>query len=222
MNKVLLAGRLERDPEMRALATRKHVKQVRRSVPQQLDDPHREIDMVRASDERALTRLSIIDSSAPRCTVSVRTPTEKPRHVMATMSAPSNLTRRSAIDAVRQTYQTLSDRALRRARDDDARGRYVKDLAAAWMERLAELGDIGRLDTSLPEHARKRVESLTAAINAPLEDEDLYRWLDAFPEAVAELLPPSASTFRAEPDDRAQPANDDTAALKQAALALAA
>ena len=104
------------------------------------------------------------------------------------------MTRQTALDSARRSYLILVDRALRRVtgRQRD----YVRHLASAWITRLAELDSVGRTDVSLTEHARRRVEFLTRSVNVKLETSDLLRWLDAFPEAMAELLPPSASTFR--------------------------
>lgn len=106
------------------------------------------------------------------------------------------LTRKSAIDTARQTYQALVDRALR---VEGADREYVLGLGAVWDDRLASLSDIGRFDTSLPDHTQRRFDFLTGAVNVHLDDDALLRWLDAFPEAMAELMPPSASTFRRQP-----------------------
>ena len=116
------------------------------------------------------------------------------RHVMAT-AAPTRpaLTRKSAIDTARQTYQTLVERALR---CNGADVEYVLALRKTWDDRLAALADIGRFDTSLPDHTQRRFDFLQGAVNVVLDDDALLRWLDAFPEAIAELMPPSASTFR--------------------------
>jgi hypothetical protein len=125
------------------------------------------------------------------------------------MAAPPTrpvLTRTSAIDAARQIYQTLVERALRRPGADQA---YILELHEVWDDRLASLADVGRFDTSLPDHTQRRFDFLNASVNVVLDDDALLRWLDAFPEAMAELMPPSASTFR----PQAHNATTDTASL---------
>lgn len=109
------------------------------------------------------------------------------------MQSRATLTRRSAIENARLTYETLVARALRRSSADP---QFVLAVAEAWDERLASLAVTSRFDTTLPDHAQRRFEFLTGAVNVALDDDALFRWLDAFPEAMSELIPPSASTFR--------------------------
>jgi hypothetical protein len=102
-------------------------------------------------------------------------------------------TRVGALTHARAAYAQLVARVLAGEFDD---ARFVRSLATSWDERLAFLAQF-RSDASLSEETRAALDFLTENIlTAQIEDsEAMVQWLDAYPNAVAELFPPSALTF---------------------------
>jgi hypothetical protein len=102
-------------------------------------------------------------------------------------------TRVGALTLARAAYAQLVARVLAAEFDDP---KFVRDLATSWDERLKFLAQF-RSDASLSDETRAALEFLTRSILAA-EAEDsvaMVQWLDAYPDAVAELFPPSALTF---------------------------
>ena len=116
-------------------------------------------------------------------------------HCVAGATPRAGLTRDAAIAAARWQYQALVAQALILAPESES---YIKSLAHVWDERLNRIRLPTRLDTSLPDHVRRRFEFLAAAIGAVADPEMAIAWVDAYPLAITELLPPSQSTFRVE------------------------
>jgi hypothetical protein len=112
--------------------------------------------------------------------------------------ARPGLSREAAIVSARQRYRALVDRALSLA-ENDAQRAFVRDLSGAWGERLSELRLSTRLDMDLSDHTMRRFDFLVSAITGALDRDTALRWCDAFPEAIAELFPPSQSTFGVQP-----------------------
>jgi hypothetical protein len=112
--------------------------------------------------------------------------------------ARPRLSREAAIVSARQRYRALVDKTLSLAANDGER-MFVRDLGVAWDERLSELRLSTRLDMSLSDHTARRFDFLVSAITGHLDRDSALRWCDAFPEAVADLFPPSQSTFGVQP-----------------------
>lgn len=103
------------------------------------------------------------------------------------------LTRHVALGAASLTYAALVARARNLSDDPD----YVDALCATWTAKIHSLA-MFRTNPSVSEETESALRLLTEAVNRT-QDEDvdaLLRWLDVFPSAVAELFPPSESTFR--------------------------
>lgn len=117
-----------------------------------------------------------------------------------------NLSRQAALSSARYVYTTLAERA--RAASDDPT--LVDDIFLAWRDRLDSLNSF-RTDPVLRDETNDAVSALMAAVlRTPDEDTDaLLRWLDVFPNMVAELFPPSESTFRMEPMPQAELDNEE-------------
>jgi hypothetical protein len=128
---------------------------------------------------------------------------------------PVTLTRQVALGAAELTFAALARRA--RALSNDAG--YVDALAALWTAKLRSLA-VFRANPTLKEETASALEQLTAAVNrVPDRDVDgLLRWLDAFPGAVAQLFPPSESTFRVEVANP-RPARETTVSEKSWSVA---
>lgn len=103
------------------------------------------------------------------------------------------LTRQVALGAASLTYSSLVDRARNLSDDPD----YVDALCATWMAKLHSLA-MFRSNPSVSDETESALKLLSEAVNRTSnEDVDaLMRWLDVFPSAVAEMFPPSESTFR--------------------------
>jgi hypothetical protein len=111
---------------------------------------------------------------------------------VAAATPRTGLTRDAAITSARWHYQRLVERAVTL---DPSSESYVVSLARSWAEHLDGLRLPAHLDTSLPDHVGRRFAFLAAAIEAVTDPERALAWVDAFPNAISELLPPSQSTF---------------------------
>ncbi|MES2210088.1 MAG: hypothetical protein V4515_07875 [Chloroflexota bacterium] len=118
-----------------------------------------------------------------------------------TIPAP-RLTRAEALAQARRDFSQYAERV---AVSGLATADYVLDLGRYWDRRLASLG---RLGADLPVAAEVLNSLAMMARELRIEDLDpdaALRWLDAFPDGVADLFPPSDVTFRLldEEDDEA-------------------
>jgi hypothetical protein len=86
----------------------------------------------------------------------------------------------------------LANRALE---GEGERKEEIRLLAALWDERLERLSRIGRQMTVSPgaEAALAFLESTAMAMD--LGPDDQLAWLDAYPDAVADLFPPSVQSY---------------------------
>jgi hypothetical protein len=111
---------------------------------------------------------------------------------VAAATPRTGLTRDAAITSARWHYQRLVDRAVIL---DPSSESYIVSLARSWAEHLDGLRLPVHLDTSLPDHVGRRFAFLAAAIDVVSDPGKAVAWVDAFPNAISELLPPSQSTF---------------------------
>lgn len=103
------------------------------------------------------------------------------------------LTRGSALESARRTYGILVSRALA---IPGVNSSYVLNLAQEWDRRLVDLVVGFRADVVLSEHVQVSFETLDHAVRQVGDDEDaIIRLIDAYPDAIANLFPPSAATF---------------------------
>jgi len=115
--------------------------------------------------------------------------------------AGRTLTRGSALESARRTYHMLVSRAIETQNVDRA---YVLALAREWDRRLIELVVGFRADVALSEHVQLSFETLDSAVRDIGDDEDaIVRLVDAYPDAVANLFPPSAATVWVLPPQQA-------------------
>ena len=112
------------------------------------------------------------------------------------------LTRGSALESARRTYTMLVCRALE---IQDIDRSYVLALAHEWDRRLVELVIGFRADVALSDHVQLSFETLDSAVRKVGDDDDdaIVRLVDAYPDAIANLFPPSAATFWVVPAQRA-------------------
>ena len=109
-----------------------------------------------------------------------------------------NLTRQAALSTARYVYGYLAERARAASDDPDT----VDAIYAAWREKLDSLMSF-RSDPVLSTETNRAVAGLMDAVmRTPTTDGDaLIRWLDVYPSAIAELFPPSESTFSLHMED---------------------
>lgn len=103
-----------------------------------------------------------------------------------------NLTRQAALSAARYAYASLAERARAQTTDQEL----VDAIYVAWHDRLDSLS-MFRTDPTLSDETNRAVGNLISAITrTPDGDVDaLLRWLDVYPQTIAELFPPSESTY---------------------------
>ncbi len=103
--------------------------------------------------------------------------------------------RSAAIASALQLYIDFADHTAKLSNEHQE---YVVALAQSWVERLDGLRSLhSRFETRIPDDDQRRIAYLGEALTSISEDIDRSLvWIDAFPSAVAELLPPAASTFR--------------------------
>lgn len=106
------------------------------------------------------------------------------------------LTRHTALESARLLYSELVDKAL------TAEGADVDYLRTVAHDSDARLDGLMRYrsDVTLPEHAQATFEFLRRSILDPADSDALMRWVETFPDAVADLFPPSGATFWVVPD----------------------
>jgi len=104
-------------------------------------------------------------------------------------------TRLEALTEARLAFRMYVERL---ERSEILPAEFVHGLAADWDRRLNALGRIG---SALPvsDEVLAALRYLARELEEPNLDADAeIRWLDAFPDAVADLFPPSAVTFQIE------------------------
>lgn len=124
-------------------------------------------------------------------------------------------TRSELLTSARLQYRVLADRARSLA---SGRADYIDQLVVEWdreLERRAGLsGSIVVTDNTL-----EAIKRLVERVNAEsLDADELVEWLDIFPDAIAELFPPSAATYRLVSEVK----TPQVAGNRQPSLALAA
>jgi hypothetical protein len=73
---------------------------------------------------------------------------------------------------------------------------YVGELHQHWDDRLAALGRIGS-HVPVSSEVAAAIMFLATTVRSPdLDQHARVRWLDAFPDAIADLFPPSAVTYQ--------------------------
>jgi hypothetical protein len=128
----------------------------------------------------------------------------------------------TASEALSYARLELYRLAVRAIDETPAEQKYIFGLAESWAARLAEMSR-GASMARVSDEAWRVLDRLTATINNPaLKGEALVEWVDAFPEAVVDLL--ADRLVLAEPAPapvEARPARH-VAGNNQSALALAA
>lgn len=128
-----------------------------------------------------------------------------------------SLTRSDALSFARVQYQALAQRAvglLENEKDREA----IRQLALLWDARLARLSSLGGA-APLTEDTVGVLLHLAATVGSNLPADVVAEWVDAFPDAVADLFPPSAVTYRLAQSD---PSPTRSAARRTTKIALAA
>jgi hypothetical protein len=96
---------------------------------------------------------------------------------------------------------------------------YAFGLARTWDRRLAELARLGP-ELPVAEEVARSLQVLSRELREPDIDPDAaVRWLDVFPDSVADLFPPSAVTFRLVDEEDADAAATATPTRSQIAAA---
>jgi truncated hemoglobin YjbI len=103
-----------------------------------------------------------------------------------------DLTRSEAIHQARAHYALLIYRARETVGDDE----YIRRLGEEWDRELARLANLGSALTIRPETATTLRRLIERSASPTISRDTLMEWLDAFPDAVADLFPPSAVTYR--------------------------
>ena len=104
-----------------------------------------------------------------------------------------DVTRSEALNYARFQYLMIRDRALLGA--DEALVAYVRGLADTWDAHLKRLASLGSGIKVRSETVDALVRLARRAGTESMPPDALVDWVDAFPEAVAEMFPPSESTF---------------------------
>jgi hypothetical protein len=126
------------------------------------------------------------------------------------------LTRDVALGYARVVYRDLVTRALEVS--GEQRG-YIEDLAVAWGARLSELDPYG-WPVPVEDEAWQVLQRLSAAVADPEVTPDaLLDWVDAYPDAIVDLLGSPADLLTDDVDDSI---DEPAAGNRQPALAYAA
>ena len=112
------------------------------------------------------------------------------------MSSILSLTRSDALSFARVQYQALAQRAAGLL-ENEADREAIRQLALLWDARLAKLANLGSA-APLSEDTVGVLFHLATTIGGNLPADVVAEWVDAFPDAVADLFPPSAVTYRLE------------------------
>jgi hypothetical protein len=127
-----------------------------------------------------------------------------------------SLTRAEALTQARLEFQRYVERLLM---EDRLPRDYVVELGRHWDKRLASLARLGS-DLLISPEVVSSMTVLARAVRDPDRSEDAaVRWLDVFPDRVADLFPPSDVTFRLI-DEAEQRETDET--VQTGAMASAA
>lgn len=104
-----------------------------------------------------------------------------------------SLTRAEALTQARLEFQRYVERLLS---EDRLPQDYVAELGRYWDKRLATLARLGSDLLVNPEVVSSMSVLARAIRDMDLDDDAAVRWLDVFPDRVADLFPPSDVTFR--------------------------
>jgi len=126
------------------------------------------------------------------------------------------MTRSEAINVARLQYQVLAERARAVAEDQVD---YIDRLVLDWDQELERLAGFGRGIAARPEVVDAVIRLVERLSAETVTADVLLGWIDAFPDAVADLFPPSAATYRLV---EAPASRQSAAGNRQPALALAA
>jgi hypothetical protein len=105
-----------------------------------------------------------------------------------------NLTRKAAIEAALRDYEALVARARSMAPEE---ADFVDALSELWQARLEGLGRV-RANPPLSDDTQAAFAYLGRQLAAATEVDQIVGWIDAYPDAITQMLPPSALTFRVE------------------------
>jgi hypothetical protein len=119
------------------------------------------------------------------------------------------LTRETALNDARRELHALAERVLASREQLAPR---VNVLVELWEGRLVELSRMGS-HLPVPRETQAALDFLSQSICSETLDPDAQlRWLDAYPDAVADLFPPSAVTYRLVDDDDSDTGGAEAAA----------
>lgn len=105
----------------------------------------------------------------------------------------ADFTRSDALHYARLQFLQIRDRAMGAA--DAGTAEYVTGLWSTWDAHLKWLASLGSGIPIREETLESLIRLARRAGNDAIAGEALVDWVDAFPEAVAEMFPPSQSTF---------------------------
>jgi hypothetical protein len=115
-----------------------------------------------------------------------------------------SVTRAEALTQARIDFQAYVERLVQANR---LSAEYVSDLGHYWDRRLAALSRLGSNLLISPEVVSALSVLAREVRDRDLDDDAAVRWLDLFPDRVADLFPPSDVTFRlVEEDERREAA----------------
>jgi hypothetical protein len=131
----------------------------------------------------------------------------------------NELTRDVALAHSRYVYWTLVERVIDVAPEE---ADYARGLAASWDDRLRELS-IAAPPLPVADDAKRVLAHLTEAVSdGKLTADALLEWLDAFPDAISEMLAVTADVeFELDLEPETEATSRD-AGHRQPVLALAA
>jgi hypothetical protein len=101
-------------------------------------------------------------------------------------------TRSEALNLARTHYRLLIERARNVTNDHE----YVERLGAEWDRELARLAGLGSALIVRSETFETVARLIERSGNPSAPADVVIEWLDAFPDSIADLFPPSAATYR--------------------------
>jgi hypothetical protein len=104
-----------------------------------------------------------------------------------------SVTRAEALTQARLEFQRYVERLLT---EDRLPREYVAELGLYWDKRLASLARLGSGLLINPEVVSSLMVLARAVRDPDMDVDAAVRWLDVFPDRVADLFPPSDVTFR--------------------------
>lgn len=131
----------------------------------------------------------------------------------------NSITRSEALNSARLQYRALAERA--RGEATDAEALYIDGLATSWDSELERLASLGSWITVREDVLNAIVQLIGKVSRASITHDALVEWVDAFPDAVADLFPPSASTYQLLGNKAAPAAVEPTAGARNRQPALA-